>query len=249
MLFGIIGVAIGRTLSYLLSSVVIIIYLQQRYRIWDGGFAKYKLQKAFISFAFFAVLSNVLLSIGPYLNLWIVGFMGTDITDVAYYKVASVLPNGLVFIPAAFAIFFYPYFSRNKDNIKWVKINSFLAIVAMIFVCGTLGIILFYFAPWILHILYGDKYDSAVGLLRVLSISFIPLGALRVTTSNIVLALGKARFNIVRGIITLCILVILDFSLYYRYGIIGIAVAALITNIISGMINIGFLIKYSKRNV
>jgi len=249
LLFGIIGASSGRTFSYLLSSVFIVMYLQRRHCIWDGSSIRFKLQRAFVSFAFYAVLSNVLLGVGPYLNLWVVGFMANDLKDVAYYKVASVLPNGLVFIPAAFAIFFYPYFSRNKNNIKWVKRNSFLTITAMIFVCGIIGIILFYFSPWILHMLYKGKYDSVVEILRILSISFILLGALRVTTSNIVLALGKARFNMVRGAITLCLQIILDFSLYYKYGIIGIALAELGVNIISGIINIGFLVNYNRRKV
>lgn len=249
ILLGIIGVALGRILSYLLFAIFIGIYLQHKYQIWQGGFPKIKLDNKFIRFSIFFTISNIVLSVGPYIELWLIAFMSKDITDIAYFKVASVLPNGLAIIPASFAIFFYPYFSRKQKDIKWVTKNSFLTIAAMLIICGVIGLMFYYFAPWLIHTLYKGKYDSVTNIMQILCISFIPLGALRVTISNILLALGQAKFNMTRGIITLIIQIVLDVWLYNEYKILGIAIASLYINIISGLINVGFLIKYCRRNV
>ena len=50
------------------------------------------------------------------LDLFVIGIVDPQETIIASYKVATVIPTALIFIPNSLVIYIYPYFAEHKDD-------------------------------------------------------------------------------------------------------------------------------------
>ena len=81
---------------------------------------------------------------------------------VAVYKVATIIPVALSFIPNSIVVALLPNIVQNRNNIPWLKKNikkMFLGmgLFNLVLCCG-----LYLFAPIVIAVMSGKQYLSAV---------------------------------------------------------------------------------------
>jgi len=118
----------------------------------------------------------------------------------------------------------FPLYSRLQDEPErftrvYYKTTAFAAMVALPAFAASLVL-----APEIIYMLFGPQWDEAVPVMQALTL----LGVVQFLTylnSNVVKALGKPSWQVVIVAIT-AILKVITFLFAVRYGIVGVAVAA-----------------------
>lgn len=182
-----------------------------------------------------STLNNALSQLLSLLGTFMLGLVIADANSIAGYKVASVIPLALNFIPGSLMLYAYPYFARNKDNREWV-ISKYRLI--MIYAgLGNLLIALFgiLLAVPIIRILFGSQYLDAVVPFRVLMASYFFSGTFRTIAGNLLVTQRKLKVNLANGIIGGFISISFNALLIPVYGSIGAALAYLLTMIVTGI--------------
>lgn len=120
---------------------------------------------------------------------------------------------------------FFPFLARRMDK------HSTFRIINLIF-SVTISLFLFFFAPFLIKLLYSPDFIPAITLLRILSFSVLFLGICSAYGVNQLLLIGKEK--LVRNI-TFCVTVLGLFILVlmvHRYKEIGAAISMVIINAI-----------------
>lgn len=125
---------------------------------------------------------------------------------------------------------FFPFLSRKIEKhyvIVWINIGLSL----------TMGILLFTFAPWIIHTFFTPKFEAAVAVLRILSISLVFLAMSNVYGTNFLIIKGYEKE--IRSITIIASLTgfVLAFPLIYCYSYMGAAIVITLSRGIIGLLS------------
>ena len=129
---------------------------------------------------------------------------------------------GLTIFPNVIFKFLLPEEAKRKSN-KKLKIFAIL-ISACISICGVI------LTPIILPEIF-PQYSDAVDAIRIMSLAVIPTTLNLIFTSQL-LGLEKSKFVIIGRLIALFTTVVLTITLGISYGMIGLAIAFLLTSIV-----------------
>ncbi|KRE83801.1 hypothetical protein ASG89_11825 [Paenibacillus sp. Soil766] len=177
------------------------------------------------------------------LDIFIIGLIIPDESVIATFKVATIIPNALFFIPGALMLYVYPYFSLNITNKKWIKKNVYLIIKYFgLFNLILTGVLILY-APIIVKLIFGAQYSDAVVPFRILAISYFFSATFRKVAGNLLVTQRKLIFNFWLGVFEGIINIICSIILVNNFGSIGAAYTNLIIVIISSIISVRYLIK------
>ncbi len=190
-----------------------------------------------------SIASQSIFLLGPLLA----GYLNSTTEELAMFKVATIIPYNLMFIPSMIMVTDFVYFAENcgnaallrkyyKDYLKVILVFTFVPFILLI--AGS---------EFILHSLFGEEYISASMMMMVLNIGLFFTFLFRIPLGNILSAVGKANWNVVHSVIALIIFIPLGIFLYKILGILGIAVATTLMLIISGFVSLVMLIIYLKR--
>jgi len=242
--FGLIGIAIGKVFA--ISLQAFILYKKIKYKLFklEPIIGKRQINTEYIKYGLYYIFAQLALKIGPYLELQFSNILN-NINNVASYRVAAIIPSGLLFIPSSIAVFYYPIIAKYSKNKMWQKRNIMRIIIYTTLMCAIIGISTFLLSEVIINTIYRGKYIESIKLMQLMSLSFIINGGIRVSTSNIILALGYAKFNLKRGLVTMLIQIPLNYYFAYKYSLIGLALSGIIVNFISALMNFIFI----KRNI
>lgn len=110
------------------------------------------------------------------------------------YAAASVLGKAVLYIPSGLVIALFPMIVEGavseKNTIHILK----LALLTTFAMCGCLAIIYFFFGEVLIHLVYGQAYVDAGGLLRWYGVAMLPL-ALIIVLEHYLIAHGRALFS------------------------------------------------------
>ena len=121
--------------------------------------------------------------------------------------------------------------NKTKEAIELWKITVELSYLFIAFAVTALIV----YAPQIMTILYSEKYLPGVGVFRVYSAVLL----LRITNFGMMLnASGRTKLILYSSVITLIVNVVLDYILYQIIGILGPAVATLISIFAAGFVQL-----------
>lgn len=242
LLFGITGTIVGRYLSYLATAVLGILFTRKytSFRRFIGlGTQKSKKIIKYAAFSgFVSALNNILYRIDITLVKLLIG----DAAILASYKVSAIIPENMNFIPQSILIVFLPLFIENQGNRQWVASKAKELFKNMTIVCGAISIFMIIFAELIVRILWGVKYIDCVPYFRILAISFFFLGVFRSTSTNILQAMGRVKFNLVVSIVASAANIYLDIVLIKQWGALGAALATLLVTIIASAMSFPYLV-------
>ncbi len=175
------------------------------------------------------------------LDIFVLGLINVSEMIIASYKVATIIPTGLSFIPGAVATYIFPYFVRNKDNKKWVLKRYSQLMLAMSVGGLIISLPLIIFAPTFIKLIFGETYLDAVPAFRILMISFIFSSALRVLAGNVLVTQMRLKFNLFIAIFSSALNTTLNVFFIQAFNAVGAAYATLLTVCLTGVINVCYL--------
>ena len=161
-------------------------------------------------------------------DVFILGLFCSDPAIVADYKVAYVLPGNISIIANSIAVFISPYFTKNENNISWIKRNFKKTYLTNALVLAVVVVVLFFLAEPLIKVLFGDEYVNVVNLMRVLLIAAYCNSGLRAITANVLTAMGQVKYNMIISFCGLVLQIFLDIIFVQRFQSMGIAFACCI---------------------
>ncbi|MFI3173424.1 MAG: flippase [Eubacteriales bacterium] len=182
------------------------------------------------------ILSGLMVAVYGYMDKIMIGeFM--DDTAVGYYGAAMYICQLWPFILTAIIDTFKPAIYEHKQTENKVlyekRMTQLYAAVIWISIAVSVGITLF--AKWIILILYGQEYLPAVAALRIIT-WYTAFAYIGVAKTIWLVAEDKQKYEKRLCVMGAIANVILNIIFIPTYGIIGAAVATLVTQIITNFI-------------
>lgn len=193
-------------------------------------------QKMFVGYSAYIAFGNAFSQLLFILDIIILGYIIRDAHVVAIYKVATVIPFAINFIPGIVSSFFYPYFAKNAANINYIKQLKRQLQQKMFIFSFIVSLLLIILAKPIIIIIFGEVYHESIIPFQILSFGFWILATFRNINGNILASLGQAKFAMWLNIGIVIINIILTCVLVTHFGIIGAAVGVVIIYILSSTI-------------
>ena len=199
-------------------------------------------------YAFVTALTNFSSNVLVLLDVTCLDLIFSDSVVLADYHVAAVIPNACLFIPSGLIIYYYPQMVAARSA-GWQEFKEYTKKLAKIFigVSFVVTVIGFAFAPLAIKIVYGEKYMSAVPIMRVLMLNFFATASLRKLLGNIIAVLKRVEINLINSILSGIINIVLNIVLIKWIGVIGAAISTLTVTVFITLLEIVFLYNEDKK--
>ena len=241
------GMVLGYYIGYIIS--VIVACFGMKVSLFSAsGVVKKEDRKALWSISTVSMFNTGLSELLYLLDTFVLGIVGTDETGIAAYKVATIVPSNLVFIPMAIITFIYPYFAEHRKDGKWCmrtykRILLFLGSFNLI-----VSVLLFAMAPWIIRLLYGDGYMDSIPIMRLLAVNYFFSGTFRILSGNLLVTQRKLKFNFCIALVSGLVNALADFLFIQWWGGVGAAIATILVVVITSIANTVYLVSVFKKN-
>lgn len=233
---GIAGTIAGRYIAYVASLIVAVVFLKSAgFNLSIRSKPGIGLRRDLWGYSIPTQLSSAINQMTFLLDVFLVGFFIADASSVASYKVATMLPEGLLFIPSSLILFAMPYFIEHNQDRSWFNRNSNMFLLVGGGVYAAIALMLFAFAPTIIELIWGADYLDATVAFRALSICFF-FSAVRTSCTNLLCAVRAVKSNLIVSIASLIVNVTLCILLVPKFGINGAAFAPLIVSAVATII-------------
>lgn len=232
--FSIKGLIIGLYTAGILSFLISKFLLKGEYALRKATISQ-ELKKILYKISIISMLNNGLSELHYLIDVFLIGLLISNPEIVASYKVATVIPVALNFIPLAFITYVYPYFARNKDNAEWTKKNYHILFAAVFVVSLLISVICIIFAPQIIYIVFGKRYLDAVLCFRILCVSFLFASALKIVHGNLLVTQRRLTFNLLVSCASVVLNIAGNIILIGRYGAVGSAMTTCMVSIFAGL--------------
>ena len=205
---------------------------------FDYDFSRNLLKKS----SFFC-LSLVFASLYLYIDVVMLSKMRST-TEVGIYSAATNIIIALIFIPQMYSNSIYPVISRfyitSRKSLQFAYEKSFkyLSIIGLGAAAGIYSL-----SEKIILFLYGWEYSESAVVLAILTV-YLFLKFPNPMTGIILVSINKQKSRLFTQGIAAVTNIALNFILIPPYGIIGAAVATVLTEIIFTIIYYSFIIKY-----
>ena len=242
IIFGGTGYALTYALIPLLVMLIMLIPGNRKYGISQTK--RYSLDlKPYVKYGLWVGIGSIASQLVILLDTIMVGNIIADSSRLALYKVATIIPANLLFIPSILLKTDFVYIAENYKKrsflIKYYKKYLFIFVVITV----AMFAVWFIFSDLIMK-MFGSQYIDAKPIITILLFMVAMAFLTRIPLGNILNALGKSPWNTYSNLILLAINVALNALMIPKYGLNGAAYATCISVGISGMINIGLFILY-----
>ncbi|MBR7033794.1 MAG: oligosaccharide flippase family protein [Clostridia bacterium] len=221
-----VGTSIGRYLGYVPAIVFAAIIMRKslkEYRKIDGE----RHIRPYLNYAFWAVMTNAAASLLYHLDVWVVGMVTTDSNTIASYKVATQIPTALAIIPVSIITYVYPKFVQHRDDPVWLKTRFRKMQFYMGCFNAVVAIVLVIFARFIVTLIYGNQYEDATLVFRMLMGSFFLSATFKALYGNVLAMLHKIKANFWISIVACVVNIVADWILIMYFGSVGAAIATI----------------------
>lgn len=243
--YGLYGLIIGKYVGIILSIFYSFRYIKYTFIRWKKiETLSQEKKKGIQKFSLIALINNSISQILYIIDIFLIGYLIADKLILASYKIATLIPVALNFIPISVMIYIYPYFAQNSNDIKWIRENYTNLLKYSFFINIFISFILVLFSKTIIRFVFGENYLDAQLPFIILSVGYFFSATLRIPSGNIINAIGKIKFNFYNTLISGIVNIILDIYLIKKIGSVGASYATLLVFIISGIIGNIFLFKY-----
>ncbi|MCD2502310.1 oligosaccharide flippase family protein [Clostridium sp. NSJ-145] len=201
-----------------------------------------KLKNEIKNISFTSMINSGLSQVLYLFDIFVIGLVISSESTIASYKIATMIPSALSFIPLSLVTFIYPYFAQKYKDKKWClskynMLTLYFGIFNLI-----ISAVLFVFAPWIITILFGPEYLDAITSFRILTVSYFFSGTFRVIAGNILVTQKELKFNMFVAIFSGLVNIVVDFYFIKLWGANGAAIATLLVVILTSILNVAYLI-------
>jgi PST family polysaccharide transporter len=159
------------SLGFITAGIIAVYMIINKFKI-NFKFHSLRTLKYYFVEGWHVFISNIAISLYTVSTTFILGLF-TNNTIVGYYSIADKIKSAVQGLLSPISQTIYPYISKKvkenkKEGIKFIrKITFYIGIFSFI-----LSFLLFIFAPEIIHLVAGTKYEKSILVLRI--ISFLP---------------------------------------------------------------------------
>lgn len=247
-MFGIGGTIAGRYIAYGVSLVIAVIFLKSAgFNLSNRPKLSVALKRDLWGYSIPTQLSSAINQMTFLLDVFLVGVFITSASSVASYKVATMLPEGLLFIPSSLILFVMPYFIEHNRDRLWFSHNLKIFLLVGGGAYAVIALMLVIFAPTIIELLWGGDYLDATFAFRALSVCFF-FSAVRASCTNLLCAVRATKSNLIVSTASLAVNVALCLFFIPRFGINGAAFAPLVVSVVAAVIAF-FLLSQKVRGI
>lgn len=189
-----------------------------------------------------SVLTQIVSEVSAYLDILIINFMITDITEIGFYSFALTLTVALRVFPGTVQQISIPYFSSTQvDKTDFLKTYKYYNKQLYLVVFGTLLIALSFASP-IISFIFAGKYNPSIPYFVILAIGW-SIRQLTQLQSAAIFGLGKIQYNAYANLVIMIFnLIALPITIYF-YGLKGAAFVCIPSNLLYVLISRFFLMK------
>lgn len=192
--------------------------------------------KEFISYSFFTTLSNAFSGLLFVLDIIIIGYVVKDPKLIAIYRVATIIPFAINFIPNIAVNYYYPEFAKNAENPAKVRQLARWVSVRMFMFSASVSFLLIVLAHPLINLIFGHEYQQSIIPFQIISFGYWIIATFRTVNGNIIAALGKAKLSFYLTSIILLTNIAVTYLMVLHYSIIGAASAVVFMYIFSSLI-------------
>ena len=240
------GLVIGYYIAYLFSFFIArFIYKVKLFNKSNG--IKLKTKITVLKISFISMLNSGLSQLMYLLDVFVLGLIDPQETILASFKVATMIPSALTFIPISLITYIYPYFAEHRNDKVWCLKKYKRILIIMGSFNAVVSIILFALAPMIIRLMFGDQYLDAVPVFRMLSINYFFSGTFRILSGNLLVTQRKLKFNLLVALISSLTNIVADYFFIQWWGAIGAAAATMLVVFVSSLLSTSYLVYVFKR--
>lgn len=241
---GAIGTIIGRYFAMIITIIIGLLFLKGDFTDFiNNKKIHISLKKEIWVYSIKMGVSSFLNQVIYLIDVALISFIIANSEIVASYKLATLIPEGLSFVPQAIIVTFIPYYVKNQKDNAWLKSNTKKLICSLAIINLLITILLLLFAPVIIQIIGGRQYSDSVYYFRVLSISYFFLSTFRLLSTNILAIFRKTSFNLIMAGITGVTNIILDIVLINKFQAMGAAWATVISVVVASALSFPYLLR------
>lgn len=193
-------------------------------------------KKHFLSYSFFTTLSNAFSGLLFVLDTIIIGYVLKDANLLAVYKVATIIPFAITFIPNIAVNYFYPEFVKNSHDKLKLKQLAYQVSKKLFIFSAIVSLVLIISAKYLILFLFGEHYQDSVLPFQIIMFGYWILATFRTVNGNILAALGKAKLSFYLTSAILFVNVFITYTMVHLFSIIGAALAVLFMYIFSSLL-------------
>lgn len=241
---GIWGVIAGRYFAILLSLIHILWHTKKDVQKIKLAFQIEKQDKRHLwHYSLFTGTSAILNQVLYILDITMIAALLINTADVAVYKVATLIPTALSFIPNSVITAILPNIILHNNDRLWLRRNIKKVILGMFIFNLCLCTTLIIMAPFIIRIISGTKYLPAVPAFRVLVAGYFFSGTFRSFSINILAGLRYVNYNLFISIVSIFCDVVFNLYMIIKFGMIGAAYATFFVILVTTFLSVIFLLR------
>jgi O-antigen/teichoic acid export membrane protein len=192
--------------------------------------------KEFISYSFFTTLANAFSGLLFVLDTIIIAYVIKDAQLLASYKVATLIPFAINFIPNIVVNYYYPQFAKAATNPQQIRYLARIVSMRLFIFSAIISIALVLIATPLIKLLFGAQYHDSVLPFQIISGGYWIIASFRSVNGNILAALGKAKLSFYLTTIILMLNIGLTYLFVIHYSIVGAACAVVLMYAFSSLI-------------
>lgn len=189
-----------------------------------------------------SLCNNALSQLLYLFDVFVIGVVIANEEILATYKVATIIPTAMMFVPQSVIVFVYPYFAEHRLDKKWCISNFKKLMVYFNLANIVITTMLVAGAPIIIRLVHGAKYLDAVPAFRILSLSYFFSAGFKSISGNLLVTQRKLKYNLFVSIMTGVVNIITDYILVSYMGSIGAAYTTLAVVILAGLLMTPYLL-------
>lgn len=199
-------------------------------------------RRALFSIGTISMFNNGISSLMYLLDVFVLGIVAKEEVILAGYKVATLIPTNLIFIPQALVTYIYPYFAENRNNGKWCLTNYKKVLLGIGSINAAITLVMCLFPELIIRVIFGSQYLDIVPIFRILAINYFISGTFRIIAGNLLVTQRKLKFNFMISVIAGLTNALADYFFIRNFGAIGAAYATVLVVIVSSVLSVSYLI-------
>ncbi len=243
ILFSGYGYAVASVITPLIVFILFYTKLEKEKLYFGNAFLDLD-KKKFWFYGFNVGLGSIAGQILYSLDIFLIGLLLADSKIVALYKVATIIPYNLIFIPMSFMVTDFVLIAENFKDVKFLKSQAKKYVILFSVLVIVILIPIYLFSKPLIKIIFGSNYENSYQIARVLIIGIAGGFVFRIPFGNILGALGKAHWNVFNAYCMLFINILLDYFFIIKYGAIGAAYATSIIMWASGIVSFSMFLWY-----
>jgi len=243
--------SIGLVLAYSIVPLVVFFVIYTKFNVLkiSSTHATEIKKLSFWKYGIYVGIGSIASQFMYTIDILLLGSMLADTKIIAIYKVATIIPLNLLFIPSVFMTTDFVLLAEKFKDVLFLKKYAKMIIFLMGTVSLFLMMIILFYSENIIIFIFGESYKQASILLNVLAIGMVASFTFRIPFGNILAAVGKSDWNVIVAYFMLCTNVILDYILINKYGSIGAAYGTTISMWISGFCSLILFLYYVNRHI